>query len=979
MFLSEKNAKRNERNFVKQILLKITACFSAALILVGTVLTVGADKAWVETVSADIENTVLDRENVYSNYITQYSKSKATDEKITIAADAFSAKADESDIRIVDGFENRTKVAVWGNSPDWAEWTFSVEKEGLYEFVVVYYPLKQSLRAIETAVKIDGKFPFSEAASITLNSAYKSEFPIRQDSLGNDYNSSQVEITRWYDEALKNEAGVQDDPYRFWLTAGEHTVTLYLMQETFALAEIRFESVEDKIPYSEYVKKYPETADTGDFSKMLQAEEYTEKSHSSIMPHADRNSTQNVPFSYSKLKLNIISGENWTKAGQWLEWKTDIPKSGWYTLDFRYSQSYNKNLPAHRRLYIDGEIPFAEANCFELAYEEKWAIASLCDNDGNALKIWLEKGERTIRIEAVLGEVQEVVSSIDDIVYELNIIYQRINMITGASPDQYRDYNLQNSVPGMLETFEKCSKELKTLRKKLKEISDDKGTTAGIMDVLAYQLDDMIAAPSSIPMRLSSLNSNISSLSSVAEEIKSQAMDLDYILISSPDTKKPAADDNFFLSLYREAVVFIYSFVTDYDTFAIEGDNETITVWTNSGRDQAQVLNRMINDMFVPSYGISVELQLVNASLIQAFLSGDPPDVMVMSARGQPVNLAIRGALTDLSKMKDFETVKKEFQGDALKPYYFNNGCYGLPDSQGFFMMFYRNDILKELNIDVPQTWDELFEVMQILHVNNLDIGLPYAGISAAGAVDSGLSSTSIFSALLLQNGGSFYNAEGSKTALTTPEATKAFIQWTDFYTDYGLEMTYSFLNRFRTGTMPIGIADYTMYNQIYVAAPEIQNLWSMTAIPGTVKPDGTIDRSQGGSGTACIMTSTSKHKSAAWEFMRWWTGADAQTRYANDIESVLGMSARYPTANKTAFSNIQWSRSEYEILLEQWQSVCEIPEIPGSYYTVRGIDNAFRSVILNGKNPKETLVQYSRDIDAEIKRKRGEFALDEQ
>ena len=56
-----------------------------------------------------------------------------------------------------------------------------------------------------------------------------------------------------------------------------------------------------------------------------------------------------------------------------------------------------------------------------------------------------------------------------------------------------------------------------------------------------------------------------------------------------------------------------------------------------------------------------------------------------------------------------------------------------------------------------------------------------------------------------------------------------------------------------------------------------------------------------------------------------------------------------------------------------------EIPEIPGSYYTVRGIDNAFKTVTLNGKLPKETLVKYSRDIDAEITRKRGEFNLDRQ
>ena len=965
---------------MKNILFKFISLLSIVCILAGAFQTVSAaDKSWVEEIDEDIDVAVLNKENSYSEYITRYKENDTSGKEITVDVGSVSKKAEDSDIRLIESFEGKSNVTVWGNSPDWAEWNFSVEEDGLYELIVVYYPLKQSMRSIETAVKIDGEFPFCEAASIALSSAYKSEYPIRQDSKGNDYNSSQIEVARWYDEALRNDAGIQDDPFCFWLDKGEHSLTLFLMQETFALAEIRFKPVLSEISYSEYVKNHSETSDAKNFSKMLQAEEYNEKSHSSIMPKNDQSSTKNKPFSYYNIKLNIISGENWLSAGQWLEWSIDIPESGWYELDFRYSQSYNKNIPAHRRLYIDGKVPFAEADCFELQYEEKWKLASLCDDNGDVLSIWFDKGEHTIRLEAVLGEIQDVIYSVNDIVYELNHIYQRINMIVGASPDMYRDYNLQNTIPEMLEIFSDCSKELKAIRKTLKELSGGRGTTAGIMDVLAYQLDDMIASPSSIPMRVSSLNSNISSLSAVAEELKSQALDLDYILISSPDAEKPVATDNIFISLFKETVSFLYSFISDYETFSVEGSGEPIKVWFGGGRDQAQVLNRMVNDMFVPNYGISVKLQLANASLIQSMLANNAPDVMLMTSRGQPVNLAIRGALADLSKMSGFEEVKKEYQNDALRPYYYNNGCYGLPDSQSYFMMFYRKDIFKELGLKIPETWDELFDIMQILHINNLDIGIPYAGITAAGAVDEGLSSTSIFSALLLQNGGEFYNSEGTKTALTTPQATEAFIKWTDLYTDYSLDMSYSFLNRFRTGTMPIGIAGYTMYNQIYVTAPEIRNLWTMTAIPGTRMADGSINRSQGGSGTACVMTSTSKNKNDAWEFMRWWIGEDAQTRYSIDIESALGMSARYATANKNAFTNIQWSRNEYHKLTEQWKWVKEVPEIPGSYYTVRGLDNAFRSVVLNGKNPKETLVKYSRSIDAEIKRKRAEFALDKQ
>lgn len=955
----------------------ISFCFAVSVMLT-SVFSAFAENDWKKEIDASIEATVIERENSYARYYSGIRGKANAASEIIIKPDSFSKRADNTNISVVDEFNGYKDVAVWGNSPDYAEWVFTTPSDGIYELEMLYYPLKKISRPIETAIRLDGEFPFCEAASVTLSSAYKSDSKIKQDSLGNDYNSSQSEVERWYKESLKDESGQLDEPYRFYITAGTHTLSLYSLQETFALAEIRLVPVKAIISYDEYLKEHNGAA-ADNYCQMYQAEEYSEKSHSSIMPQSNRNSSQNVPFSYSKLKLNIISGENWSSAGQWLEWKVSVPEDGWYSLNFRYSQSYNKNLSVHRRLYIDGEVPFSEVYCFDVPYKENWGIYEFADKNGGEMRFWFTKGEHTLRLEAVLGEIRDIISDINDVVYDLNYIYQRINMIVGASPDQYRDYKLDASIPDMLDIFKKSSAKLKELRKQLNVLSGGRGTTAGIMDVLAYQLDDMIKAPSTVPVRAATLNSNISSLSSTGEELKSQAMDIDYITVASPSAEKPKANDNFFQALAREAAVFVYSFITDYDTFAEDGSEKGITVWINSGRDQAQVINRMITDMFVPNQSIPVKLKLVDASLIQAFLSGEAPDAMLMTARGQPVNLAIRGALADLTKMPDFEKVKNEFQVDALKPYYYNDGCYGLPDQQSFFMMFYRKDILKELNLSVPQTWDEFYEVMRILQINNMDVGIPYAGIDAAGAVDGGLSTTSIFSALLLQNGGSFYNGDGTKTALTTPQAAKAFEQWTNLYTKYGAELSYDFYNRFRTGIMPLGIAAYTMYSQIYVAAPEIKNLWSMVEIPGIRREDGSIDRSQGASGTACVITSTSKNKEKAWEFIRWWTGADAQSRYADDIESVLGMAARYPTANKTALSNIKWSRTEYERIVSQWNEVKEIPEIPGSYYTVRGIDNAFRSVVINGKQPKETLVKYSRDIDAEITRKRGEFYLDKQ
>ena len=67
-------------------------------------------------------------------------------------------------------------------------------------------------------------------------------------------------------------------------------------------------------------------------------------------------------------------------------------------------------------------------------------------------------------------------------------------------------------------------------------------------------------------------------------------------------------------------------------------------------------------------------------------------------------------------------------------------------------------------------------------------------------------------------------------------------------------------------------------------------------------------------------------------------------------------------------------SSQEQEVLRAQRQWVREIPEIPGSYYTSRCLDNAFRSVIYDGENPRKVFEKQVKIIDSELERKRLEL-----
>ena len=248
-------------------------------------------------------------------------------------------------------------------------------------------------------------------------------------------------------------------------------------------------------------------------------------------------------------------------------------------------------------------------------------------------------------------------------------------------------------------------------------------------------------------------------------------------------------------------------------------------------------------------------------------------------------------------------------------------------------------------------------------------------GTSVGADVSVGMTTFAMF---VYQRGGQFYKDGGIATALDSETAVEAFKFWTKFYTSYGLPTNFNIANRFRTGESPIVIADMTLYNQLIVSAPEIKGLWQMSLVPGTKKDDGTVDHSVRSSVSACIMLSTAQDKAAAWDFMKWWTDTDTQVSYSREMESLLGTSARYPSANVEAMKQLPWSTRDFKVLQAQAAWAKGVPEVPGSYYTPRHINNAFRAVCIkeDADEPRETILQYARIINDEIYDKRTEFGL---
>ncbi len=928
-------------------------------------------------------NDTTGQAEVYSDaqddYSTYLETNKALNKNVSeVYADLNSAVAEgDASVEQVSEFEGKTNVIKWNNGDGSVKFTFNVAQEGLYNIALGYRTIDAGTKAVDLSVLVDGKELFEGLSNISLPRLFVDAGDVRKDGMGNEFAPEQNEFFAWQEKRLTDIEGLNAKPYLFALTAGEHTLTLYNCSSPIAINSVKLCAEENFAPYEEVLKNYEKQG----YKKYngnqidIQGEKAYLKSANNLISQSDATSASLTPYDAVRSKVNYIGGNNWSGAGDTISWEVDIPQDGLYSITFAYQQSYIVNGSSYRLLRVDGEVPFAEAAEINFDYCNSWKQKAFADKSGNPYLIYLKQGKRVISLEVNLGCLSDFATELKNQIYELGAIYREIVMITGETPDANRDYSLFTQIPDLEQRLKKCYNTLNTLIKEADSLSEKgsssntttlKNMTAVIKRMLDYKYQAQIYK--------SSFYDNYSSISAWLYEIISMPLDIDAIYVTAPEKKAEHLGARFWERFIFGFKRFILSWSSDYNSISGDVGDNSISLWVNWGRDQVQVLNYLAQSDFTTSTGIGVDIKMTNATLIQGILSGNGPDCYLHMSRTEPVNLAMRGGLYDLSKFDDFEEVASRFMPTATDPYVYKDGVYALPDTQTFSIMFYRQDILDELGISVPKTWDDFIAASAVIMRNNMQVGLPYTQITDMNQVNLGLGALNIYPTLLMQRGVSLYDDKLTSVNMTSEEAVNTFTMWTDFYNKYSFPKTYDFYNRFRTGVMPLAIQSCTQYTTISAAASEIRGLWGISLIPGTVDENGKINHTQAGAGSGCAILKNSDNIDGAWEFLKWWTREDIQLKYSQNVESILGITGRNMTSNVNALSGLTWNNDDFDILKEQWSLVDEMPEVPGGYYVPRVVDQAFWNVVGNGKGIEETLLKWDKVADNEIAEKRSQY-----
>ncbi len=931
---------------------------------------------------------------------------------------------------------------------------------------------------------------------------------------GNEIRPSMERVPEWRVYDCKDVDGFYTESFEFLMNGGSNTISLQAKNQPMVIKSITLYPQEDKPSYESVLEKYENKGyEKGSGSIKFEAEYTFASSTQTVYPIEDPSSAITSPSSTTHTVLNTIGGDKWQTSGQWIRYQFTVDSDGLYEIVTRYRQNINDGMFSSRVLYLysdgldagtDGYyngIPYAEASNLRFDYSTDWQVGPLsyAKKTTNAageieweeipFQFYFKKGVTyTLEMEVSLGDMGGIVSRVSRSLTKINNYYLDILKLTGADPDEYRDYGFYRVMPDTMAGLLSEATELENVGNELKEIAGATSSNVATLERIVWLLREMGRDEDNVAKYLDQLKSYIGTLGTWISTAKTQPLQLDYFLVQSADAELPVANANFFEGLWHEITRFFQSFFRNYDrmgaTTTNMEENETVEVWLAYGRDQTQVIRNLINNQFTPETGHLVDLKLVNAgSLLPSILAGSGPDVYIGVSEDNIINYAIRGALLNIENYEGFYDIASQYKmvnktindviaefeadnyiiegkgtskvlaksGNGVTMYTIsyssdgsgavtdrngNNYCYfdkdgkvyntgsgfegatyvykyeldengnkvanddvlfndaamyvlgladsdgimhyyGLPETQSFSMMFVRNDILADLGLDIPKTWDDIQAAIPVLQSKNMQIGM-----------------SNDYKVFLYQQGGELFADDGMRINLDSNLALESFEYMCNLFTMYSFPYKYDFANRFRTGEMPIGIAGYNgTYNQLVVFATEIRGLWSFYPLPGIatyetdsdgnfIYEDGekvikSINNQAVSTVSAIAMMNGCDCNDAAWDFMKWHVDVDCQVNYSNEMVAILGDSAKHSSANIKALESMPWTTAEYEQLSLQFNNLASIPNYPGSYIIGRYTQFAFLAAYDDLASPTDELLSCINTINKEITRKRDEFDLE--
>lgn len=852
---------------------------------------------------------------------------------------------------------------------DTVELTVSVSKAALYAVRFDYLSYDNSVLPIEFSMEVDGEYPFYESRNVKLRSTWLPKAEISLDRYNDEVVTIPDKAIQWESTYFKDSSYRHSNALLIELDAGEHIFRFNVKSGSFLFGSLALAAPESVPTYNG-----SQTAAGGGIIP-VEGEDYFSTNESSIHAIAEYDSGV-TPYKVTEAELNTIDSDSFGSAGQTITYNFNVDTAGYYYIAMNYRQSDKTDFPVFLDISVDGRIPNTAFKAYKMAYTNNYKISTFTDSDGGKLSVYLEPGEHTVSYTITLEPICYVLEAVEEIMVGVNDLALEITKVAGTNSDRYRDLKLSRYIPNLESTLTAYADELTRLEDSARHFNGKNKNVAVMSSMLiaANQLISLAENPDEIPYRIGELSSSVNSvnqyLANTIDSLLENGLAIDRIWIYQDDAELPKAP-NFFQSIWMAIQRFFASFF-DQSYSASNVDPEHLQVWVNRSSQYVQVMQKMIDEYFTPQTGIDVDISIMpdQYKLVLANSSGNAPDVATGINYTIPYELAIRGALVDMAQYDDFRETASVYEPGFFLTGTIGDSVYSMPETMNFWVLVYRTDVLEKLGLKVPNTMQDVVDMLPELQMRGLNFYYPTAGMRAMRNFHG-------TTPLIVQNGGALYSGTAQEgTTLGSEASVNGFTTLTDLFTVYDLPVDIdNFYQHFRNGDIPIGICDYGTYNLISNAAPELAGSWDISIVPGVEQEDGSINRSTCGCAeSTVIFKSDSEREAKAWEFIKWWSSTEVQSEFGQTIQITYGDEYMWTTANVEAFAQLPIDSSHKQVILEFAANVVDVARVPGTYMLEREMSNAFNSIVVYGESAQSRIDEAVKVIDREITRKLEEF-----
>jgi ABC-type glycerol-3-phosphate transport system substrate-binding protein len=854
---------------------------------------------------------------------------------------------------------------------------FIIEEAGLYHIRLDFAVESSFSTAPTITMKINDEIPFNEMSQHGLGVLFElneREEDEKYNRFGNELLPHTEAITGLYRYALSDNNGRYSEAFYFKLEAGINELEFEAINQNIRFGDLAIFGKKEGIDYQTYYNQVKHYLKSDDLIR-IEGQDIHTKNDIEIKSSYFKGPSMS-PSSYRINVLNILDGSSMVRSGMAVDYQFEVETSGLYQLSFKYLQRDMVGMSSARRISLNGLVPFEELNAYLFPYVNKWTNHTLGNADGS-FWFYLESGLHTLSMEVTRAHLSDDIDRLASVMDGLNSLGFAIAQITGNSKDPLIDWDILRYLPDIKETLIGYANTLDEIYEKINDMtpSSRRASAISTLEIASKQLRRLAKFPNRIPNKLSELNVGSGSayqlIGVAVNQMNIQPIDIDLIYVYGDDIELPRAHPNIFKRFFFSVSSFVYSFFDERYKLTSNPNDDVLEVWIGQSSLFLDIMQNMIDDEFTRDYGIDVRLSVLPSTqrIILNNATGTNPDVVLSIDSWEPYQYALRGMLADLSTFDGFAEMVEPYHANGFTPMIFEEGVYGIPETQGIYMLFYRKDILSFLGLTPPDTWDDILAMLPILQSYQMNFFHPLGGEGAY----KGFGLTSPF---IYQFGGEIYTGSGMTTTLNQEEVIEAITFMTDIFNVYNLpQQVPSFFEHFRSGSLPVGIATADMYLQLKYAAPELQGQWGMLPIPGIYDASlGEVARWAPTYGKASILFEASNMKQEGFELIQWWNQAETQLKFLETVKMVLGERYLFLPANLDALADSIWDDDIKNISLLQarWSRIPAIT--PGSYIVERELTNIWNKIVIDQINPRVAIDQSIPRINRELMRKYEEF-----